>query len=310
MSKSLVLKLLTDIGPRFAEKEIVAARIIENCLAANNIKFKTQSFETEVPVCTKAELTVDGQLIDCIGGSLVSGEILSGDYLISHYGFSGDTPYNIAYSPITDEISVVDHYEVPSVSISRKDVIKIIMAKDVKGKIVIKRTKINTENILVGNLNNPQNLVFAHFDSIIGPGAVDNAGSAEVMMRCLINNVDLLKTTLFNFSGNEEMSYDNYNKYGYGFRIFEAEYSKLLEQAKQVIVMDGLGVGVPSFIQDKMDWVLMLKMIDKIKDKVFWLQNDQTPVLQHYHSFDDKIEFLQEKYLLAAEMLLKDKLVQ
>jgi hypothetical protein len=49
-------------------------------------------------------------------------------------------------------------------------------------------------------------------------------------------------------------------------------------------------------------------MLDKIREKVFWLQNDQTPVLQYFHTVDDKDEILKEEYLLAAESKLKHKL--
>ena len=156
MSYRILLNKLTDIGPRYAEKEMQAAKIIEGWLSSINISFISQPFITEVPVCTKAELVVDNEKIDCLGSSICSGEIPDGKYLISHFGYSGKTPYNIAYSPITDDISVVDHYKVPSISISRKDVVKVIMAKNVKGIVNVKRTKIDTENILVGNIENPK----------------------------------------------------------------------------------------------------------------------------------------------------------
>lgn len=303
-----LIKNLTDIGPRYAEKEIQAAKVIENLLSSFKISFVTQPFSSEVLVCTKAELKANGKKIECLSSTIISGEIPNGDYLISHFGYSGKTPYNIAYSPVTDNISVVDHYKVPSVSISRRDVIKIIMAKDIKGVVEIKRTRINTENILVGNVENPNNIVFAHFDSIVGRGAVDNAGSVAIMMSCLINNRDLLTTTLFNFSGNEEIAYDDYKLSGYGFRVFEQKYSNLLKTAKKIIVMDGLGVGEPSFTQNGLDWVLQVKMLNQIRKKAFWLQNDQTPVLQYFHTLNDNDEIIKDEFLLAAENKLKQEL--
>lgn len=301
-----LLYQLTKIGPRYADKEMIAAKIIEEYLTQHEIQFQKQLFQSEVPVITKAELQVDGEEIECLGSSILSGEIDSGEYLISHFGFSGKTPYNIAYSPITDEISVVDHYRVPSLTISRKDIIKVVMAKQVKGKIEVDKQKIDTENILVGNTANPQNIVFAHFDSIIGPGAVDNAGSVVTMMGCILDNPKLLKTTLFNFSGNEEMAYDDYKLSGYGFRVFEARYSALLEKAKQVVVMDGLGVGKPSFSQNGLDWVLQVKMLDNIRSKLFWLQNDQTPVLRFFHTKEDKPGIIKDAFIFEAQQTLSD----
>lgn len=310
MNHRVFLKGLTDLGPRYAEKEIQAAKIIKKELSLLEVPFVSQPFETEVPVCTKAELTIDGEKVDCLGSTIVGGQIPDGKYLISHFGFSGDTPYNIAYSPVTDDISVVDHYRVPSLSISRKDVVKVVMAKEVIGSVVVNRTKIKTENILVGNSINPKHIIFAHFDSIIGRGAVDNAGSVTIMMSFIENNKNLLAETLFNFSGNEEMAYDDYKLSGYGFRVFEDEYGNLLENAGKIIVMDGLGVDEPIFTQNGLDWVLQLKMLDKIRQKVFWLQNNQTPVLKYFHTKSDSDEIIKEKYLSNAENALKQKLMK
>lgn len=309
MSNHPLLTKLTEIGPRYADKEMVAAKIIGNELNSNSIPFITQPFSAEVPICTKANLTADGENILCVGSTLISGEIPDGEFLISHFGYSGDTPYNIAYSPVTDNISVVDHFKVPSVTISRKDIIKIIMAKEIRGAVEVERKEISTENILVGNVQEPQNIVFAHFDSIIGDGAVDNAGSVTAMMGCILNNRSLLNSTLFIFSGNEEMAYDDYKLSGYGFRVFEAEYSKLLEKTRKILVLDGVGVGEPALTQNGVDWVLQLKMLDKIRGKVFWLQNDQTPVLQYFHTTEDTKDIIEDKYLLEAENLLKHELV-
>lgn len=303
MKSKTLLRQLTDIGPRFAEKEIQAAKIIKDYLLSINVPFTS-----EVPVCTHAELIADDKPINCFGSSMVSGEIPDGEYLISHFGYSGETPYNIAYSPVTDNISVIDHFKVPSVTISRNDVVKIVMAKHVQGVVKVKRTTINTENILVGNIEKPNKIVFAHFDSIIGSGAVDNAGSVEILMRCIEHNQNLLPTTLFNFSGNEEIAYDDYKLSGYGFRVFERQYENLLTKAQKIFVLDGLGVGEPIITQNGLDWVLQVKMLDKIREKVFWLQNDQTPVLRYFHTLNDNFEIINESSLLSAEKALNQKL--
>lgn len=310
MNYASILHELTKIGPRFAENEIKAAKIIEEELHANKVDFSVQTFETEVPVCVKAELTADGNNIKCIGSTLKSGIIPNGDFLVSNLGYSCDSAYNIAYSPVTDEISLVDHYKVPSLTISRKDIVKVVMAKNVSGLVEVERRKISTENILAGNLENPECIVFAHFDSIVGNGALDNAGSIAVVMSCLNNNKNLLKTTLFVFSGNEEVSYDEYKMSGYGFRVFEEKYSTLLEKARRIIVLDGVGVGKPSCSQTGLDWVLQVKMLDKIIDKVFWLQNDQTLVLPYFHTAIDNPDIIDNEYLIEAEKLLEKGLLQ
>ena len=72
--------------------------------------------------------------------------------------------------------------------------------------------------------------------------------------------------------------------------------------------MKGLGVGEPIFTQNGLDWVLQLKMLDKIREKVFWLQNDQASVLQYFHTHSDKDEIIEEQYLSQAEDALRQKL--
>ena len=92
MKYKQILSQLTAVGPRCAEKEIVTAKLIEDYLTSNRVAFMTQPFVSKVPVIRKAELIVDGESIDCLGSSIVSGEIPNGEYLISHFGYSGETP--------------------------------------------------------------------------------------------------------------------------------------------------------------------------------------------------------------------------
>jgi len=106
MNYQQLLKQLTDIGPRYAQCEMDAAKIIEDYLSSQNTIFTPQPFTSVVPIVSKAELIVDGKPVECLGSSIVSGQIPDGE---SHFGYSGETPYNIAYSPVTDSISVVDY---------------------------------------------------------------------------------------------------------------------------------------------------------------------------------------------------------
>lgn len=309
MKSYSLLPKLTELGPRVGENETKTVDLIKKELTTQNIPFVEQSFSVEVPICTKAELLVDGKAIPCLGSSIISGDIPNGDFLISHFGYTGeDTAYNIAYSPMTDDISVVDHFRVPSVTISRNDVIKVVMAKTVKGTVIVEKHPTQTANILAGNTKNPTNIVFSHFDSIIGQGAVDNAGSVAVMFDTIVNNKKLLNTTLFIFSGNEEMCYDDYKLSGHGFRIFENDYSNQLQAANKIIVLDGIGMGLANWSQFGLDWVLQLKMLDKIRAKVTWLQNDQTPVLKVFHTQQDKLENIKSEYLKSAEDYLTQSL--
>lgn len=307
---NIVKKLITT-SPRYAENESKAADLISEILEKSKIAFVQQPFESYAPVTVKAELFADNEQIPCIGSSLNSGEIKNGDNLISSFGYEPkNLLFNINFSPITDEISVVDFYQEPSVSISRKSVVKIVMANTVKGSVKVKKQRFRTKNILVGNTINPTNIIFAHFDSIIGDGAVDNAGSVAVLLDLITKYPDYLSNSLFIFSGNEEMSYDQYKKSGYGFRVFETEYQSLLDQAKQILVLDGIGVSNSSFVQFGLDWVLRLKSLDKLRSKVFWLQNDQSEILKYFHTKADKASILSENFLKDASDKLQKKLLK
>lgn len=298
-----LIKKLIKVSPRFGKNEIKAAEIIKSELKLLNIAFVEQPFETFIPNIINAELWVDGKPIDCLGSSLASGEIKSGDYLINAFEYSSKNklPYNISYSPITDEISVVDFCEEPSITVSRESIDMIKNSNNVIGKVEVKKEKIKTENILVGNIINPKNIVIAHFDSIIGNGALDNAAGVAVLIDFLGKNKSALSDTLVIFSGNEEISYDNfYHRSGYGFRIFESKHGDLLEKADQIIVIDGVGIGEPRFSQEGLDWVLQVKMLEKIKNKVFWLQNDQAEVQKYFHTKSDNLINIKKKFLVAA----------
>jgi hypothetical protein len=299
------------ISPRLGRKEAEAAKIVEKKLVDFNVPFVRQFFKSAVPLCLKAELKADGELIPCLGSSLVSGQIPNAKYLVSAFGYSGEKkPYNINYNPITDEISVVDFYPFPSVTISRQSLMKVFMAKKVSGKVRVRKEFFESRNILIGNLKNPENIVFSHYDSVIGDGALDNAGAVAVMLSTIVTKRALLKNTLFVFAGNEEISYDSYKtKSGYGFRVFEAKYGELLVNCRKIIVIDGVGISKPSYSQQGLSMVFQVRMLDKIKNKVFWLQNDQTKVLRFFHTKADTVHNLRERYLQAVQRFLINKLV-
>lgn len=301
-----IINKLTKISPRYGHDEMRAAKIITDELKSLRVQFKEELFETSVPRIIKAELYADNISISCVGSSLVSGEIKNSNYLVSAFGYTGEKhPYNINYSPITDEISVIDFYRVPALTISRNSVVQVVMAKNVKGSVEVKEERFTTENILAGNMSNPENIVFAHYDSIIGDGALDNAAAISIMVGSIKLKPEILQNTLMVFAGNEEVSYDGYKtKSGYGFRVFESFHGDVIKNSKQIIVIDGIGVSVPSFVQTGLDWVLQMKMLDEIRNRVCWLQNDQSEVLKYFHTKADVVGNLQERYLKEAQSAL------
>ncbi len=306
-----IIQKLSDIAPRYGIGETKAGEVIIRQLEVSGITYLKESFKSSVPYFVKAELFADDIAIECLGSSLVSGKIENANHLISAFGNSGENhPFNISYSPITDEISVVDIYREPSVTISRKSVVQIVMAKEVWGEVIVEKQDFETANILVGNTQNPKSIVIAHYDNLfVGKGALDNAGAVVIMFEIIKNDPKIIENNLFVFSGNEEVSYDDYKtKSGYGFRKFEEKHFDILKNCWQIIVIDGIGVSDASFSQNGLDWVLQVKCLDEIRNKVFWLQNDQSEVLKYFHTKADTIENISEKYLQQAYLRLFDKI--
>lgn len=301
-----IIKKLIEVSPRYGHNEIKAAKVIVDELKRLKVSFVEEVFDTSVPVIIKSELFADGEEIECMGSSFSSGKIKDKKYLISSFNQSEEIqPYSIVFNPISDDISVMNVYKNPSVTISRNSVAKIALANKVEGMVEVKEEKIKSENILVGNTISPRNIIFAHYDCVVGNGAVDNAVAVSLLMELIKTKRELLTDTLLVFTGNEELSYDkNYDGSGYGFRIFEDEYNDILNKSQKIIVIDGIGVSKPSLTKNNLDLVLQLKGIEKLKEKTFWLQNDQNEVLKNYHSKSDVIKNINKKYLKESLLFL------
>lgn len=299
------IKKLITVSPRFGDNELKAATIIKAELDSKNIPFTTQPFTGFVPQITKAELFVDGTEVPCIGSSFVGGEIPGGDNFISNMDSSDGNkyPYVIAYSPLTDNISVTEHYHVPSVTVSRTSIPLLLSATEVHGIVEVNKKEIKSENILVGNQVDPKNIIFAHYDSIIGDGAMDN-GAAVTLLMDLTQDKELIKNNLFVFAGNEELTYDTFKHDGYGFRVFEDKYKNLLLSATKVFSIDGIGIGVTTISQTMLKWVLQLKCLDEIKEKVWWMHGANDQNLKYFHTISDTIDNISQEHLTEAKDLL------
>lgn len=305
-----IIKKLIEVSPRYGHNEIKAAKIIVDELKKLKIEYIEEVFDTSVPVVIKSELFADGEKIECLGSSFSSGKIKDKKYLISSFDQSEEIrPYSIVFSPTSDDISVINVYKNPSVTISRNSVVKVALANKVEGMVEVKKETIKSENILVGNTIDPKNIVFAHYDCVVGNGASDNAAAVSVLMELIKTKKKILDNTLVVFVGNEELSYDDdYYGCGYGFRVFERKYGDLLKKSKKIIVIDGIGIGKPDMTKNNLDLVLQLKEIEDLKDKAFWLENDQSIVLKHYHSKSDVIKNINKKYLKESLLLLINNL--
>jgi hypothetical protein len=127
----------------------------------------------------------------------------------------------------------------------------------------------------------------------------------DVVFQTIQGKPNLIERNLFVFAGSEEESITRPDGC-YGFEIFDNEYKLVVDGAIELIVLDGVGVGNPSLVNNNVDWVFYVNRIDKLSNKILWLQNDQTKVMNYYHTRLDTLDKLDVKYLEEAkDMLIK-----
>ena len=306
------IKRLVSFSPRQLDGETKAANFIIDLLKNNNIQYCLDYFFTFIPKIEEAVLMADKKIIPCQGCSFIGGEIKDKDYIISSLIFTGffiDKP-NINFNPKCPGISLSTFYPTPAVAISPKSLPLILKAKKVYGKVEVRKVKHKAVNILVGNMNNPKTIIFAHYDSI-NAGAIDNASGVAVITSIILER-RFLNDNLFVYSANEELSYDFPIYWGYGFRVFEKRYYKLLSKAKKILVVDSVGHSQTKIFRDEtlMKLAFPINNLQKLKNKILVFSGeDLDNLFKVYHSNLDlpkgiKLKFLQDaKECVSKEMI-------
>ncbi len=301
---SELLKELTSISPRKGEGEKKAAETIKSHLKANGIVFVEHKFTIKIPVIIKKELYADGEEIPCLCSSFVSGKFDKSSKVYNTYSFDSDKP-SIVFSPVSEGVCLQEQKKVPVIAINRDSAVKLMLSKEVKGEVIVEQMEYDTENILVGNVKNPKTIIFAHYDSVVGSGAIDNAGSVDVIYKVLKSKSELLVQNLFVFAGAEESSISNPDGF-WGFEMFDKEYSNLLDQTGKILALDGVGMTKSSITKENTDWVFWIKRSDEVNNKVYWMLNDQSQVMKYYHTKLDTLDKLEPKFLDdAVELVIK-----
>ncbi len=297
------IKRLSSINHRQGKQETKAAELIMSVLDEYGVKYIKQYYQTRIPNFISATLTVDGKKIPAIPTSFVSGEITSNysmiSSLISSQRFITDS--NINFNPRAKSISRSNHYFAPAIAVAPKYLKQICDAKKVHAVVKVEPEKHRSLNMLVGNTENPKNIVFAHYDSI-GPGAIDDASGIALLLQSIIEKPKTLEQTLYVISGNEELSYDKPLYWGYGYRVFEKKYSQQLQKAKQIICVDCIGHAKPEIFTDPgiVRLGLPLANLAKWQKKTAMLSGDIDALMEVYHSDDDTFEKIDPKQYVAA----------
>ena len=301
-----LVKRLEDLSPRYGKKEKEAFKLILQWL--EGIDIEVQSFKNSVPV-GDAKLTVDGEEVECLPSSFVSGR-LGEKCIVSSVHTSPEffDEENINFNPYSKEISLVTFYFSPSVAVRREDVGKIATAEVIKGRVRVRKERYSSKNILVGNLRNPRYLVFCHYDTILS-GAVDNSSGVSVCIELVKNYPEILSNVLVVFSGSEELSYDNPVYWGKGYRVFEEEFRELLKNCKAIFVVDCVGFAPAGVTRDEkmLFEVFPVKSFDSVKQRLFLISVKEKyfkEMLSFYHSRLDVVDNLKESYMKQALNLL------
>ena len=273
----------------------------------NGVRYKLIQYNSFLPEWIGYNLYADNKEIECLPTGLISGKIPDKSAIISSLVSSRyflETPH-INFNPRCGKISKANFSFAPSVAICKKDLQKIVNAKNVSGSIDVRKVKTKTRQLLVGNQKNPTNIIFSHYDSVM-KGAVDNASGTAIMLDTVMSDASVLQNNLFVFDGNEEVSFDKPIYWGRGYRNFEKKYKKILDTCKKIVVIDCVGVSktITTNSKDIIKLAFPLKNSSLYGKKVTLVTSDYDNLMAVYHSDLDISPRIQNEYLLEAQGIL------
>jgi hypothetical protein len=287
---------LEKLSPRQGPCEDKARRYLEGRLTRMGIEFETDSFSNFLPKAISHSLKVDGVEVESMPTALRSG-VIGGKALISSMHVSGryyEQP-NINFNPYSEVFSLATFYRAPSLTVRRKDLLKIIMAEEVEGKVRVTKQKHRCANIVVGKTSKPRSVLICHYDSVLG-GALDNGSGTAALLELARRGYG--KENMIVFSGCEELSFDEPIYWGRGYRELESSFGKALKSAKQIVVADMLGSSSPKYITDQKIRLAAFPIKDmglfKRTKIVSVGGNEWLPI---YHSAQDRIGLIKPHFL-------------
>ena len=328
MLKSLI-KSLERLNPRKGRNEEKTFKLISRLLEKNSIGFEVQKFRNAIPKYkVKSDLKIKFIPNCFVSGKIEKTNIISNiqyreDYIFPNINFipncfaSGkiekinivsNIEYredyifpNINFNPYCNGISLATFYYVPSIAISKKDLFKI--PEEIKVKIKVKKENFISRNILVGNLKNPKNIIFTHYDNLL----------TAVLIYYILKNRNALKENLFAICGSEELSFEK-PYWCKGYREFELQFLEIMKNSKKLIFVDCIGHKKPKIIKEKemLREAANLKNFEVLYKKVFLLTSAYSlkdkKFLSVYHSNLDTIKNLKMEYLFDAVDILNSLL--
>ncbi|NAZ26342.1 MAG: hypothetical protein GU343_02300 [Nanoarchaeota archaeon] len=299
-----IIKDLEKFSPRNNEESLKeTSKYIKENLEKVGIDLYNQYFKVSIPFDEGSYIILNnGEKIIGKANSFVSGYFEEKNiYSSQNINQEINIPH-INYNQYYDAFSGVIFYDFPVINIKKSDLIKVINSEEIKVYVNVKRKLIKNENILVGNMENPKNIIFTHFDTIFN-GALDNSSGTATLLYGIINNKINIKENLIVFSGCEELSYDRPYYWGYGYRVFEYEYKEILEKSKKIIVYDMFGHSKPTLTKEYIKEAFPI-MSEYLYEKSILISESNNDWIKFYHSDADTIDKINEYYIEEGLKLL------
>jgi len=302
-----IIKDLEKFSPRNNQESLNnTSKYIKEHLEKVGIDFLDQYFNVDIPSDEGSYIILDnGEKIIGKANSFVSGSFEEKNIYSSQNIKQEINIPHINYNQYYDAFSGVIFYNFPVINIKKSDLIKVINSERIKVYVNVKRKSIKTENILVGNIKNPKNIIFTHFDTIFN-GALDNSSGTATLLYGIINKKINIKENLIVFSGCEELSYEWPYYWGYGYRVFEYEYKEILEKSERIIVYDMFGHSEPKLTKEYIKEAFPIKS-EYLYEKSIQITESNDDWIKFYHSDADTIDKINKDYIKKAlEVLLKN----
>ncbi|MEJ2781165.1 hypothetical protein WIW89_09830 [Stygiolobus sp. CP850M] len=302
-----IIKDLEKFSPRNNEESLnKTSNYIKENLQKAGIDFLDQYFYVPIPYDEGSYIILDnggkiiGKANSFVSGSFEEKNIYSSQNIKQEINIP-----HINYNQYYDAFSGVIFYDFPVINIKKSDLIKVVNSQKIEVYVNVKKTLIKTENILVGNVKNPKNIIFTHFDTIFN-GALDNSSGTATLLYGIINNKVNIKENLIVFSGCEELSYDKPYYWGYGYRFFEYQYKEILEKSVKIIVYDMFGHSEPILTKEYIKEAFPI-MSEYLYDKSIQITESNKDWIKFYHSEADTIDKININYIKEAlDLLLKN----